>query len=575
MRGVPRTGVVVIALGGALVLGGSAVASGDLFRAAGVERLSPPQAAPDFALPTPDGKTVRLSDYRGRVVFLNFWATWCPACRDEMPSMERLHRELKDQGLVMLAVNLQETREVVAAFMKELDLTFPTLLDRDGKVSFGRYQVRFIPTTYLVGTDGRLLGRLVGPKDWAALPARRLIASLLDPALATALTRAAPEGGAAGPDRAVQEFLQRHWAFPIPPQGTPPARFTPVEASLDPQTCGVCHPAQYADWQTSLHAKAMGPGVLGQLVDLWRTDPGSALDCQRCHAPLAEQLPQLPRSGDGTLARNSAFDPKLQGRGLTCAGCHVRGWERFGPPKRDGSLESSAPRAQLPHNGATRTAAYLRSEFCKGCHQFPEDGYALNGKLLENTYEEWRASPYAREGIRCQDCHMPDRRHRWRGIHDPEMVKQGVTVDLKAARDGDRVQATLTLTNGGVGHYFPTYLTPKVFLRMDLVDREGRQVKGSWREAVIGRDAPLDLSRELYDTRLPPKASFTMKESWKVDRSGLKLRARIVVEPDHFYTRFFQAMIPQAERGRAQLQEALRQTRRSAFTLFSQEVPLP
>jgi hypothetical protein len=84
----------------------------------------------------------------------------------------------------------------------------------------------------------------------------------------------------------------------------------------------------------------------------------------------------------------------------------------------------------------------------------------------------------------------------------------------------------------------------------------------------------LDLSRELYDTRLAPKASFTMKESWKVPRSGLRLRARVLVEPDHSYTRFFQATIPQAERGKSMLREALRQTQRSAFTIFSREVPL-
>jgi len=488
--------------------------------------------------------------------------------------MERLHREFKDKGLVVLAVDLQETREAVSAFMKEFNLTFPALLDRDGKVS-DRYRVRFIPTTFLVGKEGGLVGRVIGPKDWASLPARQLIASLLDPALTGTLAGAEAQAKPAGPDRALTEFLERHWKFPIPPQGKPLAKFTPVEASLDPQSCGICHPAQFADWQTSLHARAMGPGVMGQLVDMWRTDSESALDCQRCHAPLAEQLPRLPGpSADTSLVANPAFDPKLRAKGLVCAACHVRGWERFGPPKRDGSLESSVPREQLPHNGATRTMAYLRSQFCKGCHQFPEDGFALNGKLLENTYEEWKASPYARQGVQCQNCHMPDRHHLWRGIHDPEMVRQGVTIDLKTTREGGRVQATLVITNSGVGHYFPTYLTPKVFLRMDLVDAQGRPVKGSFKEAVIGRDAPLDLSRELYDARLAPKASFTMKEAWKIDRPGFKLRARVVVEPDHFYTKFFQASIVQAERGKAQLREALRQTRRSSFTIFSREVPL-
>ena len=567
------TGVLI---GVVLGVSGSVAAGQHFFKALKVERFVPPPPAHMFALPSLDGKSVSLRDFRGKVVFLNFWATWCPACREEMPAMERLHREFKDKGLVILAVDFQETPEAVAAFMKEFGLTFPALLDRDGKVS-ERYRIRFIPTTYLVGKQGELLGRVVGPKEWDSLQARQLIASLLDPALVTRLARAEAQAKPAGPEKSIREFLDQHWESPIPPQGKPPARFTPVEASLDPKDCGTCHPAQYADWTTSLHAKTMGPGVMGQLTDMIRLDPESALDCQRCHSPLSEQqekVRRLDKQGAPVFAANPVFDRSLQGKGLVCAACHVRRWERFGPPKRDGSLESSSPREQLPHNGATRTQVFLRSEFCQGCHQFPEDGFALNGKLLENTYEEWKASPYARQGIQCQDCHMPDRRHLWRGIHDPDMVRQGVTIDLRTAREGDALQAMLVITNSGVGHYFPTYLTPKVFLRLDLVDAGGRPVKGSPREAVIGRDAPLDLSKELYDTRLAPKASFMMKHSWTVDRPGLKLRARVVVEPDHFYTKFFQATIPQAARGKAQLREALRQTQRSSFTIFSREVPV-
>ena len=289
-------------------------------------------------------------------------------------------------------------------------------------------------------------------------------------------------------------------------------------------------------------------------------------------------LEVLNKEGEGAFTANPAFDPKLQAKGLACAACHVRGWERFGPPKRDGSLASSVPRDQLPHNGVTRTQAFLRSEFCQGCHQFPEDGFALNGKLLENTYEEWRASPYAREGVQCQDCHMPDRRHLWRGIHDPEMVKRAVTIDLKTSkpryRPGETIRAVLTVTNTGAGHSFPTYLTPKVFVRMELVDAQGQPVPESLEEAVIGREATLDLSRELYDTRLAPKASFAMRYSRKIDRPELRLRARVVVEPDHFYTRFFEAVIPQAQRGKRQLEEALAETRRSHFTIFSRDLPL-
>lgn len=376
---------------------------------------------------------------------------------------------------------------------------------------------------------------------------------------------------------AVRAFLARHWRHPLQPQGPPPAKLTPIEASLDPSSCGTCHAAQYGDWQRSLHARSMGPGVMGQILDLMRADPNAAMDCQRCHSPLAEQQEKRAIAGaqaEPVLAANPELNARLRAKGLVCAACHVRRWERFGPPKRDGTLESNVPRDRLPHNGATRTPAFLKSEFCMGCHQFPQDGFALNGKLLENTYEEWKASAYARDGVQCQDCHMPDRRHLWRGIHDEEMVRRGVTIDLKTEKVGAQLRATLTVTNSGVGHYFPTYLTPKVFLRMELVDDRGQQVAGSLRQKVIGREVPLDLSREVYDTRLPPHTSLSMKESWATVLRGLRLRAQVLVEPDHFYTQFFQATIPDAELGRGQLEEALRQTQRSAFMIFSREVSL-
>src|SRR5438128_12629148 len=87
----------------------------------------------------------------------------------------------------------------------------------------------------------------------------------------------------------IQEFLSRHWLQPLVPQGPPPARFSPIEASLQPEACGTCHPAQLADWTTSLHARSMGLGVVGQLVEMLESDPGSALGCLTCHAPRSEE----------------------------------------------------------------------------------------------------------------------------------------------------------------------------------------------------------------------------------------------------------------------------------------------
>jgi thiol-disulfide isomerase/thioredoxin len=92
-------------------------------------------AAPNFELKNPAGKSLSLKDFRGKVVFLNFWATWCPPCIEEMPAMEKLHQELEKDGLVMLAVNFQEGLERVKEFFTQHNLTFTPLLDRDGKLS--------------------------------------------------------------------------------------------------------------------------------------------------------------------------------------------------------------------------------------------------------------------------------------------------------------------------------------------------------------------------------------------------------------------------------------------------------
>jgi hypothetical protein len=381
---------------------------------------------------------------------------------------------------------------------------------------------------------------------------------------AVAVARADSAAQVQGISRAEREFLARHWRRPIRPQGQPPASFSPLERSLAPESCGTCHPAQLADWKTTLHSKSMGHGVAGQLVEMRQTDPDTARSCLTCHAPLAEQAEEIQG---------------LQQQGLVCAACHVRRHQRFGPPPREGPPARQVPGSSLPHNGATRSAAYLRSEFCSTCHQFEPTELRLNGKLLQDTYAEWRASPAARQGLQCQDCHMPDRRHLWRGIHDPEMVKSGVeislTTDRPRHRPGEDVRATLTIRSVRVGHHFPTYVTPRVVVRGELLDRSGTPVPGSAREAAIGRDVPLDLSREIADTRIPPGGRFAFDYSHRLGRPGLSLRVSVTVFPDHFYTRFFESLLAGgAGLGTAQIQKALDATRRSPFVIFTRDVPL-
>ena len=368
----------------------------------------------------------------------------------------------------------------------------------------------------------------------------------------------------------VETFIARHWRMPLPPQGPPPARYTPIEASLTPEACGTCHPAQLADWRTSTHAAAMGPGVTGQLVELLAREPRTALACQHCHAPLAEQAPVVAE----TLAANPAFDAALRARGIPCAACHVRGHARFGPPRRDGSLVSAAPRETLPHGGVTRTPAYLASEFCRGCHQFGPDGYVLNGKPLENTYAEWKASRFAAAGVHCQNCHMPDRRHLWRGIHDPDMVRSGLTIMLvEDERAAGALGARLVVENSGVGHRFPTYVTPLVMLRAELIDAAGRTVPGSRVERRIGREVTLDLEREISDTRLAPGERAELTYARALEAGAVGARFSVLVYPDAFYTAFFETLLEQgAGRGEADVRRALDDSRRSAFVVFEKVV---
>lgn len=119
--------------------------------------------APDFKVQTMDGEEVNLSDYKGKKVFLNFWATWCPPCKAEMPHMQAFYEE-QPEDVEILAVNLEESTEKAADFAKQYELTFPILMDADGTVA-ETYEVYTIPTTYVLNEDGTVHQKIVGPMD--------------------------------------------------------------------------------------------------------------------------------------------------------------------------------------------------------------------------------------------------------------------------------------------------------------------------------------------------------------------------------------------------------------------------
>ena len=122
--------------------------------------------APDFSLRDPSGGPVSLSGYRGNLVLLNFWATWCGPCRDEMPSMENMSRNFGGQGFTILAVNQKESTAQVVSYMRKNGLNLTTPLDSDGRVS-AAYRVYGIPVSYLIDANGNVIGRQAGARDWS------------------------------------------------------------------------------------------------------------------------------------------------------------------------------------------------------------------------------------------------------------------------------------------------------------------------------------------------------------------------------------------------------------------------
>jgi peroxiredoxin len=136
-------------------------------------------SAPDFTLNDLSGTEISLSDFHGQVVVVNFWATWCPPCRAEMPSMEKLYQTLKDQGLVILAVNIEPNgRQTVADFLARNPHTFPVLLDSQGVVQ-KRYGVFKFPESFVIRKDGTVDDKVVGAIDWAHPEAVAYFRSLL------------------------------------------------------------------------------------------------------------------------------------------------------------------------------------------------------------------------------------------------------------------------------------------------------------------------------------------------------------------------------------------------------------
>jgi cytochrome c biogenesis protein CcmG, thiol:disulfide interchange protein DsbE len=183
-----RSRVLILAVGTAIFV---AVFTLVWLQSAKYEPLAVGKPAPDFSLTDLNDKHYRLSDFRGKVVFLNFWATWCKPCREEMPSMEILNKNFEKDGLVMLAVSIDRvtTTKDISPFVKGLNLTFPILVDSWGRTD-KPYKRMGVPETFIIDQQGIIQEIVIGPRDWTRLDSLQILTKLLNVTPKTTGTRA-------------------------------------------------------------------------------------------------------------------------------------------------------------------------------------------------------------------------------------------------------------------------------------------------------------------------------------------------------------------------------------------------
>ncbi|HKC94085.1 MAG TPA: redoxin domain-containing protein [Nitrospira sp.] len=163
------------------------------------EPLAVGKAAPDFSLADLNEKHYRLSDFRGKVVFLNFWATWCKPCREEMPSMEILNKNFEKDGLVILAVSIDRvtTTKDIPPFVKGMNLTFPVLVDSWGQTD-KPYKRMGVPETFIIDQQGIIQEIVIGPRDWTRIDSLQVLTKLLNVTPKTAMSVLGEHGGSPG-----------------------------------------------------------------------------------------------------------------------------------------------------------------------------------------------------------------------------------------------------------------------------------------------------------------------------------------------------------------------------------------
>jgi hypothetical protein len=307
--------------------------------------------------------------------------------------------------------------------------------------------------------------------------------------------------------------------------------------SLKPEACGQCHRSQFQEWKKSLHASAAREGLIGQLILF---DDATVKFCLDCHAPRTEQQLKILKGSNENI------------HGVDCASCHVRKMVRYG--KRSIDI--------TPHGRVNKNKLFNSSLFCSSCHQFNDDGIKINGKPLENTFQEWSESDYPAKQKTCQSCHMPNGSHKFEGIHSPAMVRSALII--KAKRVNKRLE--VTVHNKAAGHALPTYITPRIRLVWLTDDKKSMTI------ASIQRKMSWSIEGgwvEISDTRLQAHEIRTISTTLPNNLAGW---LEVWVDPDaDYYDRVYPAIIKslkEEQHNTKAMQQILKARKRSGLSTY-------
>ncbi len=320
--------------------------------------------------------------------------------------------------------------------------------------------------------------------------------------------------------------VQMAWSFPQQPG---------VEATNE--QCVECHSKEWNDWKGAFHAHSVSPGLLYQLRSF---SPDRIKHCLNCHLPDEREHSDLSALLFEDVINTDSIPERWS---VSCVGCHT----------------------------STRLTESIRiadAEFCAKCHQSDQIIPHRSNNPLTNTYREWSESFFAKEGIQCQNCHLPDKQHRFRGIHDKEMVLSGVQIRTDVGPDS----ASLTLKSTAIGHRFPTYSVPKVSLTIRAYDISSQDESVTvWRQEIRRHVEKRDGQWiEISDSRLNPGEAVTLKVPLK--HKQVKVHFQVLIEPDAMYLQQYQEdhHLSQDTGTVLLIREAIYKARQNRYVLFEE-----